>query len=194
MLLTSIPMNHPLFREARWGDAAWLHRRTMRAFGDIDATEAGGPRASAGILFRVEPRVAGGRVLVQSKVEPTVDGVSCRDMSVVFDRLDESDRVRFILEFNAAKTVNVSGRRARKALDRAELEPWVRGRLAGAVEVDSIDVLSFQSRRARGANLFVARISGVGRVCDVEALRALVASGVGKGRSYGCGMLTVIPA
>lgn len=193
MFISSIPMTHPLFREGRWSDAAWLHRCTMRAFGPIAPEEGSGPRASAGILHRLEPRVDGGRVLVQSRVAPSLEGIRCTDISPVFSSLAPGDRVRFVLEFNAAKTVNSDGRRFRKALERSEIDPWVRGRLHGAVEVGSLEVVSFRQRKARGANLFVARVTGSGVVRDADALRRLAADGLGKGRSYGCGLLTVIP-
>lgn len=195
MFLTNVPMSHPAFLAGRWADRSWLHRATMSLFGNIP-TNGMGARYSGGVLYRVEHRIAGGRVLVQSGVRPIAIDVRTIDMSPVLSSLASGDLFKFVLEFNAAKTVNSlsGGARQRRALDRAEIEPWVGNRFSGAASIDALHVEDFRSLRARGGALYVARVVGSGTVQDGVALSHLVAVGVGKGKSFGCGMLSVLPA
>jgi CRISPR system Cascade subunit CasE len=47
--------------------------------------------------------------------------------------------------------------------------------------------------RQSGVRHAVTRFDGIARVTDPAALRESIASGVGRGRSHGCGLLSIAP-
>lgn len=80
------------------------------------------------------------------------------------------------------------------------LSEWLKEKLAPALADVSIlnhqrEVVGAARNRARNTAgtkvIQVDLIDGVARVSDPEALRTLLSEGVGRARSYGCGLLTV---
>jgi CRISPR system Cascade subunit CasE len=197
MFLTVVPLTHPLFSRARWHDGSWAHHRVMDLFGDL----GGGPtaRQCGQVLFRVEPDVGEGRVLVQSSVAPVVDGLRSSSLLPMLERLEVGTRVRFLLHANAVRTVNDTNYATGKVRKyRADVHPealpaWVANRLEGAIDVSVLDDPTRQSRMMRDARLSVSTFRGHGTVSDPQQLRQLIAEGVGRGKAYGCGLLSVLP-
>ncbi|MFJ9388286.1 type I-E CRISPR-associated protein Cas6/Cse3/CasE [Nocardioides sp. NPDC101246] len=82
-------------------------------------------------------------------------------------------------------------------------EEWLRSRSAGwgfdtlAVSVTNRRHLSFERRtgdRSRSVTLATATFDGLLRVTDPDALRAMLVSGAGRAKGYGCGLMTLAPA
>jgi CRISPR system Cascade subunit CasE len=196
MFLSVAPMQHERFASARWYDAPWVHRQVMGLFGDL----GGGPgaRANGGVLYRIEHAVGDGRVLIQSRVEPVDDGVVTRPLEPLLDALESGRQVRFLLEANPCRTVNhrdeATGvtRHFRAPICPEELPGWIATRIEGAMEITALEVTTQRPRSLEGRGVMaVASFQGYGSVRDPTSLRRHVAEGVGRGKAYGCGLLSV---
>lgn len=61
------------------------------------------------------------------------------------------------------------------------------------LQVDRIDVLRFKDKAQRDVTLAQAHVQGQLEVTDREHFRHSFAAGIGRGRSFGCGLLQVVP-
>ena len=196
MWLTDVPMQHRVFAgRPNWNDTYWIHTRVMRLFGDLGRDDTA--RLRGGVLFRVEPDIGTGRILVQS-AEPTVDGsLRSVDLANTLTHLRDNQRVGLRLKINAVKTVNrtIDGklRQQRENVPLDDLSSWVEGKLQGGLrDFYALDIVA-ATERQKGTPLFVATVDALATVADASTLASLVASGVGKGKSFGCGLLTLRP-
>jgi CRISPR system Cascade subunit CasE len=195
-LLSAIPMDHPVFSASRWDDRAWVHRQVMHLFGPLESSP--GPRAASSILFRVEPQAQGGRVLVQSSVPPEVSGFSTKELSPLLEQLRTGSEVLYLVQANPVRTVNRTGEdgvvrkhRAQVGLDL--MQGWLSARLQGLVLQGEPELTRTYERFGK-TPLYVVECRGRGVVTDPALLAETIRTGVGKARSYGCGMVSVVPA
>lgn len=178
----------------------------MSIFGDLPDS----PRAHAKILFRYEQ--ADGippSFLIQSAVEPLREKLPRGAKVKHFEHhnLVEGQPVVFRLAVNAIIR-RANGSVAPVAFDGEEsndatMSEWLSNKLSPALTEVSIlnhrrellrDYLEKpgQEKRARRV-IQVDTVDGVARVSDPEKLRDILDEGVGRARSYGCGLLTVKP-
>jgi CRISPR system Cascade subunit CasE len=201
--LTSIPAGHPAFltRRMDWADQADVHRAVMSLFpvslpGPLDTR-----RATSTILYRLENPSSGPRVLVQSLTSPERDdhGIAKTTLAGLGALLVAGRRLQFRIDVNAVRSKARSGRRlavqpeeiGRFLLD--DSNPDRPGLLHGAVTgLDVLDV-TFDVRRFGQSPLRVAGVTGIAIVADPVLLGRKLANGVGRAKSYGCGLLTVAP-
>ena len=197
MWLSNVPMEHPVFsKNPRWANNYWVHTRIMNLFGDMaPIVEA---RRTANILYRVEPGISRGRVLVQSAVRPIVQDVKVIDLTQVIQHLNDGSTVRFQIKINTVKTVNHNrnGQEhiGRKPIPDNEIPEWFYNKISPALSNIEIDSCVSGSERQNKGSLAVASISGTAIVNDMSALSEKILHGVGKAKSFGCGLLSVIPA
>jgi CRISPR system Cascade subunit CasE len=201
--LTSIPAGHPAFltRRMDWGDQAEVHRAVMSLFpvalpGPLDAR-----RATSTILYRLENPASGPRILVQSLTEPDRDdhGIARTTLAGLGAVLVAGQQMRFRIDVNAVRSKARSGRRL--ALQPEEIgrflhddsNPERPGLLHGAVTGLEIREVTFDVRRFGQTPLRVAGVTGIAFVADPIILGHKLANGVGRAKSYGCGLLTVAP-
>jgi len=196
MWLSSIAMQHPLFASRpRWQDADWQHRRVMSLFPQVD----GPARDELGVLFRVEPGVGTGRVLVQSRVQP-LSQFELRSVPLdqLLERMEDGAEVRLRLRVNAIRTVNLksAGRtqQHRVPVRGAALDGWVRSRLeqCGLSNLDDVSC-DVQVAHFKETPLHTVLVDASAVVADVGLLRAAVEDGLGRAKAYGCGLLSVVP-
>lgn len=198
--LLNVPMSHPTFVASKWHDTRWQHRQVMALFGDLGEDA----RARGGILFRTEPdQVAHddtpGRVLIQSRVMPTdLDGVRRTKLSPLLDRIVDGDRVLLLLRANTVRTINrvdAAGieRTHRARIPSTHLETWFEGRLAGAAKPDRPMRTTPGVARCGRAQLVMTTFQAPATVTDARRLAELARDGVGRAKSYGCGMLSILP-
>jgi hypothetical protein len=80
-------------------------------------------------------------------------------------------------------------------LPAAQRAAWARRHLADALDIRDLDDAALPRARGRraGAAVQIVRhlFTGSARVTDPVALHVLVASGVGRGKTYGCGLLLI---
>ncbi|MFF0446702.1 type I-E CRISPR-associated protein Cas6/Cse3/CasE [Streptomyces sp. NPDC004609] len=214
--LTQLVLN-PAHRQTHHdlGDAAALHRRVMRLVPDGlgDA-----PRARAGVLFRIEPdssATADGpsapMVLVQTQVHPDtgrlpvgyVTRARTRDMGAMLGALRPGLPVRYRILGNAVRRCGPNSTAGKWKqvipLHGAEADQWWADR-AGTSGLDLLTTrsekaaaVSTRHDRAARINRAAVLFEGTATVRDPEALRSALLLGIGRSKSYGCGLLSLAP-
>ncbi|WP_433347698.1 type I-E CRISPR-associated protein Cas6/Cse3/CasE [Microtetraspora malaysiensis] len=184
-------------------DANRLHKRMMTLVPDEMSERA---RAQAGVLFRMEDGRNGVQLLVQSTMKPLLERLpdgygefSVRELDGLLGGLRAGARVHYRIAANPSKRL---GRNAGKdegkivALRGSAAEEWWVGRAAAnGLTVATVSAQSQQDIRTwkgdrsdRPVRHAVVRFDGIGVVSDPDALRAAVLGGIGRGKSYGCGL------
>ncbi|MEU4718099.1 type I-E CRISPR-associated protein Cas6/Cse3/CasE [Nonomuraea dietziae] len=186
------------------GDADRLHKRVMMLVPDEFAAPA---RAEAGVLFRLEDTRMGAQLLVQSTYKPQIerlpDGygeIAVKDLSALLLRLRTGVPVHYRISANPSKRLGRSaGPRAGQiaTLRGAAAEEWWVRRAAthglAITTVTSQSQLDVQAKRSSIRHA-VVRFDGSAVVQDVDLVRAAVLSGIGRGKAYGCGLLSLAMA
>ncbi len=186
-------------------DVSELHRTIMSAFADIGG--GGRARADLGILYRLASEEEHVTLLVQSQVRPRWDDLprgyltrtaDVRPLEPLLDRILPGSVWTFRLVANAT----VARQGARHGLTRErDLVTWLLGRheQLGA-RLDSNGSPTFTARDLgdirgrRGTNRITVRqasFDGVLEAIDAAALKRALLDGVGRGRAYGCGLLSL---
>jgi CRISPR system Cascade subunit CasE len=172
-------------------DVDCLHKRMMTLVPQGLGDQA---RRRAGLLFRVEERDRRILVLVQARLPVDVarlpEGYAhaeVRDLVPVFNALAKGQGVRYRIAANASK---------REALPIGAAEQWWRRR-AEQAGLHLLSVISSPAGAVRGGAAIrhdLTRFDGVALVEDPEAVTAAVLDGIGRGKSYGGGLLSLAPA
>jgi CRISPR system Cascade subunit CasE len=201
-------------------DTAQMHRTMMRAFPEYQGDEPA--RQAYGVLWRLDPDTRGFVLYVQSGLRPDwgrlVDGylaqpAQVRDAQPVLDSITPGRKLAFRLVANPtyAKAVEgpqgIRGKRVAHTTPDKQVEWLVRhGERHGFViptgangrpDVAPIPCLTMtgQSSRDKKSQIMVVpvRFDGHLIVTDVDAFTAAVRDGVGRGKAYGCGLITLAP-
>ncbi|MFJ8227939.1 type I-E CRISPR-associated protein Cas6/Cse3/CasE [Streptomyces griseus] len=195
------------------GDPIGTHRRIMSLF----PSDAGpDPRARFGILFRTEDTPTGPHLLVQSTYEPDAtrlpDGYGTtvtRPLDALLDAIRPGLTIRYRC---AASPVRKPGATTRALYNlppvvaltgTAADEWWLRQADNSGIKPlthhsHPLDAVRGQ-RRPTGAppqNIRHARtqFDGTAAIIDTGLLRQAVLNGIGRGKAYGCGLLSIAPA
>ncbi len=183
-----------------------LHRRVMSLILDGLGPNA---RQQAGVLYRLEASHDRPRLLVQSLVEPDLARLPANYGRARGGKLDPLlDALRPGLPLHYRIAANTSLRRSRGwtgpgrpgqvvALRGAAAEEWwhQRAAVAGlALRSALARPLPDASGHRDGAPLrhAITQFDGVAVVQDAEVLRAAVHKGIGRGKSHGCGLLSLL--
>ncbi|PLW02606.1 type I-E CRISPR-associated protein Cas6/Cse3/CasE [Corynebacterium ulcerans] len=201
----------------RWDvdDPVFRHRAVMALFPEHQSDNA---RADSNILFRLEALPGQPPYFfVQSSIEPSnrnLDNhIKTRQVDLVSP--EAGTPIEFRLSINAVrrKTIDATENTKRKikttclslkALDSDPTETaagqWVKEKLSPALE--NIDIVR-HGRQVLGANrngektsnrtVQVDTIDGFAHVKDPAELQKILIHGIGRAKSYGCGMLTFRP-
>ncbi|MEE1756496.1 type I-E CRISPR-associated protein Cas6/Cse3/CasE [Streptomyces sp. SP18CS02] len=197
-------------------DAAALHRRVMTLVPDGLGDS---PRARAGLLFRLDHDGTGApALLVQTRTAPDTSRLPgayaearTRELTPLLDALRPGLPVRYRLLGNAVKRCgrnSTEGRWKQAIVLRGpEADQWwsTQAQKAGltlhTLLSDTADALTAWHGPAGGARKDrVAvhhqgtRFDGTATIRDAEALRHALLNGIGRSKSYGCGLLSLAPA
>lgn len=177
-----------------WSDYQGLHRAVMGLF-DVDLPgPADQRRATSKILFRVDDTPRGRFVLVQSAaaVAHPTPGTVVKDVT---GRIapPEGATVRFRVAVNSVQRTTAG---ADRPIREAVVGEWVADKLAAALDQVLVltSVRTVHRPRRGGRALQVDVVDGIARVAEQAELERLAVDGVGRGKAYGCGLLTVAPA
>lgn len=197
-------INSPIFR----------HRATMHLFPELASDK---PRAASGVLFRLDT-VAGSApyFLIQSDIPPA-DGHPVETKQVELQSPPSGTHVSFRLSINAVKR---KGRDAGSNLKRGQgvtqipfdgdteaderlprMSDWLAGKLSPALS--EVTIMNHQ-RQVLGVDragrtqrspfaVQVDTVDGFALVTDSAHLEELLLNGVGRAKSYGCGLLSIRP-
>jgi CRISPR system Cascade subunit CasE len=190
--------NHPAVRKDL-ADATGLHKTVMRLIPDHLGPH---PRQQAGLLFRLEPDVHQPRLLIQTTIPPCLDqlptryGVAeARDLSRMFRALAPGMNVRYRITANAStrnadcKVIALYG--------EAALAWWHRRAAQAGLHIHHADATRqrFQNHRREAGQPYHAltRFEGTATITDPASLTHALLAGIGKGKPYGAGLLTLAP-
>lgn len=128
------------------------------------------------------------------------DAGEMRDCQKILDGLENGQRYRFRFCGNPVHSIKEKGNTGRGRvvphMTAAQQEEWFdkKSKAAGfSTEQCSIvqrDVRKF-SRKGKIVTLHTAVYEGVLKIHDVETFKTAIVSGVGRAKSYGCGLLTL---
>lgn len=189
------------------GDAVRIHQRVMQLVPDGLGDQA---RLKAGVLYRAEETPRGARILVQTQLKPDPgrlpEGygiIQVRELDPLLDWLRPGTLVRYRLAANTC--LRKSHSKKVEPLRGTDAEQWWITRAPAA----GLDLQSLSSRSpgdavgqpkagdgAKPANRVrhaLTQFDGVAAVTDPAALTAGIITGIGRGKSHGCGLLSVAP-
>ncbi len=166
------------------------------------------PRKAVGLLYRLEETPAGVKILVQTRVRPKIDRltdgfattVTTRDLAPLLKNLSAGDHVRYRITANPTQRVGNSTTDPRKkgkltvlAGERGELW-WLTRATANGLHPFSVTQSRLPDIHAGKTRHAATRFDGVGIVTDADRLRQAVLDGIGRAKSYGCGLISLGPA
>lgn len=179
-----------------------MHRTVMSFFPDIQDDNA---RQTMKILHRLDIINKNPVLLIQSQMQPMIEvlpngyGVAkYTSLNPLIKALRDGIIIRYRILANATKRQNtglMAGKRI--ALGFSDTKQWWLERstnagLALTVEPTLVsETLPGISSKYNNILLRSWRIDGLASVNDVEKLVATLEVGIGRGRAYGCGMLSI---
>ena len=183
-----------------------MHRTLMRMFPSTpDCDRETSARSYSAVLWRIEPGDAP-TVLMQSGLAPDrtglADGYTSGDLLTkrtdpFLESLKNSELIRYRVSVNPAVLVRAQGGNRLKVIPAAERAEWWQKRCP-TLGIESLHTPMIIGEGPRRINrngssftLIVARIDGFGRVTDADRLRDAIRTGTGRGKAWGCGLLTV---
>ncbi|MFJ3902467.1 type I-E CRISPR-associated protein Cas6/Cse3/CasE [Streptomyces sp. NPDC090025] len=197
-------------------DAAALHRRVMSLVPDGLGDS---PRARSGLLFRLDQGAPGApALLVQTRTTPDLERLPAdyahartKSITPLLDALRPGLGVHYRLLGNAVKRCgrNSTEGRWKQALTLygPDAEAWWTERADKAgltlhtLQSDACDTLTAWHGGAgagRADRTAVhhkgTRFEGTATIRDADALRQALLHGIGRAKSYGCGLLSLAPA
>lgn len=186
-----------------------LHRSIMQAFPDIEPLpdeEQKRVRADWQILFRLEPD--SNVLLVQSELEPNWGKVltsypnylsqqQCKPFQPEVGQFPVDRLLRFRLKANPSKRDNET-RKTVGLYYQPDQEAWF-GRQAAqhGFSVEGLDIIpsaNLWGAKVKGQaqiKIHTALFQGILKVQDPALFVKAVRQGIGKGKSYGCGLLSL---
>ncbi|MFH8717333.1 type I-E CRISPR-associated protein Cas6/Cse3/CasE [Streptomyces zaomyceticus] len=192
-----------------------LHHRLMALF----PPDAGpDPRARFNVLFRTEDTPHGLHLLMQSTHQPDLSrlpenyGTSLsRPLDALLDALRPGLTVRYRCIANAVRRPGHTTRAhynlpAVVPLHGAAADTWwerqaqAAGLTPHTIESTSLDAAGGRhgERGTTATRALVrharTRFDGTATIQDPELLRTKITEGIGRGKAYGCGLLTIAPA
>ena len=179
-----------------------LHRTVMSMFPDVPDSAA---RSALGVLHRLDATGSGPVLLLQSVAVPNIEALPdgygdtrVTSLGALLVRLRSGTPVRYRIVVNATKKVG-SGEQAGKriALGAGPTKLWW-VRRADAAGLDLAEEPILVSTSITGSDDIDGRVTlrpwqvdGVAEVRDPALLTAAIREGIGRGKAYGCGLLTL---
>ncbi|WP_168581965.1 type I-E CRISPR-associated protein Cas6/Cse3/CasE [Gephyromycinifex aptenodytis] len=190
-----------------WTDHGESHRAVMKLFAQHLPGAAHERRATGQILYRVDHHVDGSStVLVQSQEALETAPPQARATTIPRNGWDlaAGTPVLFRVAVNAIRRRterDAIGRRHEclSAVDMDAVPEWLASKLAGALTVNEVfdhtrRTHRHHRQRDRTPPRFVLdTVDGLATVDDAAGLQRLRLGGVGRGKAYGAGLLTVRP-
>ena len=184
-----------------------LHQRIMQGFPDEQKVES--PRQDWQILYRQEPDPQSNLILVQSNqepdwsklpseyLEPEISEPCVKPIDISRWQLDSNHPLQFRIKVNPVKR-DAKTRKLIPLYKREEHLAWFHHKAEQSGfqinTIDSIPVPNIIGSKGKGKGqikLFSVLLQGQLQVRDREKFITAICQGIGKGRSYGCGLLSI---
>lgn len=177
-------------------DSKSAHKFVMERFFPNLGGLTENPRSALGVLFRVampnDPFGAPGvvSILVRSNLADPQDGDVIEEIP-----LAEASKVRVRLVAERRRTVDQSGRRRTQVtpVSDDEAHEWVAEMFArNGMEASNISVSRARTTGTPGGVRFASRdVAATIKVVDLEAANTALTGGMGRGKSYGLGLMLI---
>lgn len=186
-------------------DAVAMHQRVMSLFPDDLGDTA---RQAAAILFRLDDNRDGPCLLVQAGLPPSPDRLPAgygtwdtRHLQPLLDTLSAGMPVRYRLAGNPTKRAARDSEHHKTGqmvvLTGTAADAWWARRAATAgltlLSATAHAQPTATSRRPQRIRHAITQFDGVAVITDPDATRRAVRTGIGKGKPYGCGLLSLAP-
>lgn len=178
-----------------------LHRRIMQAFPDEQREN---PRSDWNVLFRQEPD--SNIVLVQSGIEPNWTNLSTSYLiqppnftaiDFATSRIEPGRVLQFRLKANPSKRDKQS-RKLIGMFDQADQIAWLERqadqhgfKLLGVDVIPTPNVFGMKEKGKAPIRLLTVMYQGILQITDSSRFINAMQQGIGRGRSYGCGLLSI---
>jgi CRISPR system Cascade subunit CasE len=189
-------------------DAIKLHKRVMMLVPDGLGEQA---RAQTGVLFRLEEGHAETSLLIQSRHRPDPDRLPDGYGMTAVKNIDALlERLRSGLTLHYRITANPSKRLARAdahhkakqvvALSGAAADEWwsrkaaEHGLALSSLLATPMSPASGKADQGHRIRHSLTRFDGLAVITDPDRVRAAILEGIGRGKSYGGGLLSLAPA
>lgn len=205
LIASVLQLDRAAMKALRITDPYSLHRVVYSLYPDMRDADAKAASQPSGILHADQ----GGnfharRILLLANRTPTdcIDGQygEVRSKPIPNDFLGHT-RYRFKVIVNPTRRDSASGKLV-PAKGREAVAAWFTERAPASwgfdvspehLQVDRIEVLKFNDKALRPVTLAQAHVQGQLRVRDTEQFRNSFIHGIGRGRSFGCGLLQIVP-
>jgi CRISPR system Cascade subunit CasE len=190
--------------------AVGMHHRVMQLFPDTTAEQA---RAALGVLFRVEDGPQGPHVLVQSRTRPDSNALpsgygttATKPLTSLLEALRAGRPVRYRI---AASAVRKPGKTTRSLYNLKPVIPlsgaaaddwWLRQAHQSGLTISTVHSTPLDAARGERSQdkhricHARTRFDGTATINDPALLQRRLMEGIGRGKAYGCGLLTLAPA
>ncbi|MEU0127848.1 type I-E CRISPR-associated protein Cas6/Cse3/CasE [Streptomyces sp. NPDC006289] len=200
------PHSRDVQRDLR--DATEMHRTVMRMVPDGLGDS---PRSQVGLLYRLDETDTTSTLLVQAnRLDPDrlpagYGQADIKSLTPMFTALRKGLAVRYRIVLNPAKRerlpLEAKGKRGRIVpLSGADADQWWLRRAAEAglqvhiLTPTNMPPVRTRRRDADGMRHSLIRYDGTATVTDPDALHEAVLTGIGRGKPYGAGLLSLAPA
>ncbi|MEY9937655.1 type I-E CRISPR-associated protein Cas6/Cse3/CasE [Streptacidiphilus sp. MAP5-3] len=212
------PRSREAMRDLR--DAQAMHQRLMDFYPDV-LRHGEQARSALGVLHRVERSQTDTTILVQSVLAPDTSRLpddyltrpaDTRDLTPVLDWVADGRTLRYRIDVAPTRSVlneerypeghPRSGQRRRGRRVPISGEPaiawWERQAQRAGLDVqlviDTPQTPAIGYRDTGRLQHSLTRFEGIATVTDTTALRTALLGGIGQGRAYGAGLLSIAPA
>ncbi|MET7903875.1 type I-E CRISPR-associated protein Cas6/Cse3/CasE [Streptomyces anthocyanicus] len=188
------PYSRTVQRDLR--DATQMHRTVMRLAPD---NLGDSPRRTAGLLYRVDETTTTSTLLIQgntldpSRLPADYGHADLKDLTPMFTALRKGLPVSYRVEHK--------GQRGRIIpLSGPDADQWWMQRAADAgLQLHVLTHTNLDAARPRGADAAsmrhsLIRYDGTATITDPDALTQALLAGIGRGKAYGAGLLSLAPA
>lgn len=205
LIVSVLHLDRRAVKALRITDLYSLHRVVYSLFDDVRSAEEKAAGHSSGILYADQGGDHEGRkILLLAHRMPAshVDGQYGRVVSrIVPEDFLNHERYRFQLIINPTKRDYASGKLV-PIKDRASIAQWFIDRAPQSwgfsvsvehLQIDRVEVQQFTDKAQRTITSARAHIQGQLTVTDPARFRHSFAHGIGRGRTFGCGLLRIVP-
>lgn len=201
------PLSRDVQRDLRY--AAEMHKTLMRLVPDALGDS---PRRKTGLLYRVDDTEHDTFLLVQSTTPPATERLPPRygtaqvkDLTPMFAALRKDLAVRYRVTVSPVKRERLplerKGERGRLLpLHGADADRWwtAKASQAGLHLLTAVPTLAAAAvsspKDPRHVRHPLIRYDGTATVTDPDALAEALLTGIGRGKAYGAGLITLAPA
>lgn len=205
LIASVLHLDRQASKALRITDPYSLHRVVYSLYYDVRSAEEKIASQTSGILYADQGGdFHGRRILLLADRMPAecIDGLYGQVQSKhIADSFLEHDRYRFKVIVNptrrdsaSRKLVPIKGREAIADwfCERA-VQSWGFQVSRDQLQVDRVDVLQFKDKQQHPVTLAQAHVQGQFEVADRTQFRGSFAKGVGRARTFGCGLLQIVP-